>query len=158
MRTLFICYSYLAGNGGGIYAARTHINLFAELSETMTLLYPYKEGMEPKGINCKKINVVPIKDTRSRIRKLLDIYKGKMHRYINIDNKYFDSSLYDIVVFDNSIVSSQLIKRFKNADFKIITIHHNYQIEYLLGDCPFPILLPSLFWTWIYEKEEKGNL
>ena len=59
LRTLFICYSYLSGNGGGIYAARTHINLFAEVSDTMTLLFPYKEGKDPEGVTKKNIEFIP---------------------------------------------------------------------------------------------------
>lgn len=153
LRTLFICYSYLSGNGGGIYAARTHINLFAEVSDTMTLLFPYKKGKDPEGVTKKNIVFIPIKDTRSKLKKGIDYCVGKVHRYVDIISEYVKPDLYDLVVFDNSVVSSSIIALFKNAGIKTITIHHNYQIEYLLGDSSFITLMPKLLWTRIYEKQ-----
>ena len=151
MRTLFIEYFYLKGNQGAIYAAKTHINLFAELSEQMTLIYPYKEGREPEHIHTKNVEMVPIADMRSKLSKFIGLCFGKMHRY-KLASSYFDSKKYDTVVFDSSAVSARLIKRFRNAGIRTITIHHNYQIELLKGDCNKLLLLPSLFWTWIYER------
>ena len=156
MRTLFIEYSYLNGNGGGIYAARTHINLFAELSESMTLFYPYKKGKEAEEILEGNIKMIPVEDKRSKIRKFFDLLVGKVHRY-KFDSKLFDTALYDVVVFDNSVVSSRMIKRFKQAGVKTITIHHNYQIEYLKGDSSRLTLLPQLFWTLVYEGDAVRN-
>lgn len=153
LRTLFICHSYLSGNGGGIYASRTHINLFSEVSDEMTLLYPYKKGKEPEGIYEEKIKMIPIEDTRTRFNKAVDLCFGKVHRYIHIAKQFIKPEYYDLVVFDNSVVSSSLIKHFKKVGIKTITIHHNYQIEYLLGDSSLMTLLPNLLWTWIYEKQ-----
>lgn len=152
MRTLFVTNSYLDGNSGGIYASRTHINLFAEVSESLTLIYPIKEGNAAKYIFEKKINMVPVGDSRNNLRKFIDLCCGKVHRFI-LGKEYFDAEKYDVVVFDNSVVSSGLVKRFKKTGIKTITIHHNYQVEYLLGDSPLLTLLPDLFWTWVYERQ-----
>ena len=43
----------------------------------------------------------------------------------------------DIVVFDNSITSAGLLKEIKKLGVKIITIHHNYELEYYRGTKPF---------------------
>ena len=156
MKTLFITYSYLGGHGGGVYASRTHINLFAALSEKLTLVYPYKQGEEPRGINEAKIEMIPVSDPRSNARKFSDLLRGKVHRY-HLSNDFFDKGKYDVVVFDSSVVSSGLIKKFKKAGMKTVTIHHNYQIEYLLGDGSWLTLLPDLFWTRIYERQAVRN-
>ena len=156
MRTLFISHTYLDGNGGGVYASRTHINLFAQLSESMTLIYPCRDGKVAKHISQKRIVMVPIEDHRSKICKFIDLLCGKVHRF-KLDKHYYDSREYDVVVFDNSVVSSRLIKRFNKAGFMTITIHHNYQIQYLMGDCSRLTLLPNLFWTWIYEGQAVRN-
>ena len=66
---------------------------------------------------------------------------------------HYDAGEYDVVVFDNSVVSSGFVKKFKKAGVKIITIHHNYEIEYILGDSSLVTMLPKLFWTWIYERQ-----
>lgn len=156
MKTLFIEYTYLKGNRGGIYAARTHINLFATLSTEMTLVYPMASGMEPEGIMCNKVKMIPVYDDRSRVRKYTDLLRGYVHRY-NLDESFFDPKRFDIVVFDNSVVSSRLIKKFKAVGIKTITIHHNYQIEYLKGDGSRLTLLPDLLWTKKYEGEAVRN-
>jgi len=152
MRTLFIEFGYLSGHSGGVYASRTHINLFSALSEKFTLVYPWKEGMAPEKINFERIeSLVPVSDSRSRIRKIWDLCRGKVHRF-RLDDSFYDNDKYDIVVFDNSVVSSSLIRKFNKCGIKTITIHHNYQIEYLKGDANKLLLLPLLFWTHIYEK------
>ena len=156
MRTLFITNSYLNGNGGGIYATRTHINLFSELSESMTLLYPYKSGEEPKDINKSKICMIPVEDYRSNARKFFDLLFGKVHRF-SINNVLLNKNIFDVVVFDSSVPSSGLVNTFKKAGIKIITIHHNYQIEYLKGDGDILTLPMELFWTRIYEGQAVRN-
>lgn len=153
LKTLFITSTYLRGNQGVIYASRTHINLFAKISESMTLLYPYKKGKEPDGINEDKIQMVSVEDPRSTLKKGIDLCLGKVHRFIDIAKEYIDSNRYNLVVFDSSVVSSGIVKYAQKKGIKIITIHHNYQIECLLGDCSISILIPCLFWTWIYERQ-----
>ncbi len=156
MKTLFIVYTYLGGHGGGVYAERTNANIFAALSEKMTILYPYKEGEDLKGINTEGLELIPVIDKRGKIRKFFDLVVGKVHRY-KLDESFFDKNRFDVVVFDNSVVSSRLIKRFNKAGIKTITIHLNYQIQYLMGDGSRLTLLPNLFWTWIYEGQAVRN-
>ena len=156
MKVLFIVYTYLGGNGGGVYAERTNVNLFAALSEKMTLVYPYREGEELRGVNTDGLELIPVTDERSKASKFMGLLAGKVHRY-HLDESFFDKNRFDVVVFDNSVVSSRLIKRFNKAGIKTITIHLNYQIEYLLGDSSRITLLPNLFWTWIYEGQSVRN-
>ena len=152
MKVLFLTFTYLKGNRGGIYASRTHINLFAELSEKMTLLYPYKKGMEPDGINEDKIEMVPIEDTRSKFRKYLDLCRGIQSRFYYVVDDYININKYDTVVFDSSQTSAKIINKFKKAGFRIITIHHNYQIEFLKSDQSGIAKWPNIFWTYKSES------
>lgn len=149
MRILLITSSYLWGNGGGIYASRTHINLFRELFSDMTLLYPTKEGRLPEGI-IHDMEMIPVEDTRSPFVKFLALLFGRFNRFER-KAKELAKRKYDIVVFDSSVTSSRCLDCFKSVGTKIITIHHNYQIEYVRGDIPLLLILPTLFWTWIYE-------
>ena len=156
MKTLFIVYTYLSGHGGGVYAERTNVNLFGALSEKMTVLYPYKRGEELQGVNKEGLELIPVEDKRSNFRKFFDLLIGKVHRY-QPDASFCNKKRFDLVVFDNSVVSSKLVKRFNKAGIKTITIHHNYQIQYLKGDSSRVTLLPNLFWTWIYEGQSVRN-
>lgn len=152
MKTLFIEYSYLTGNGGGIYAARAHVNLFARLSSYMTLVYPSNSDDDIEGINTDEIDeLCAIKDTRSFTKKVIDRLNGWFTRYSLLDDALFAPDKYDVVVFDNSVVSAHLIELAKSRGLRVITIHHNYQVEYLKADGK-PLEIPlDLFWTKKHE-------
>lgn len=156
MRTLFITNTYLDGNSGGVYATKAYINAFAQLSETMTLVYAMKDT-SPTDSLCGHINMIPVEDRRTVARKFLDLCFGVVNRFQRNLLGLVDLSQFDIVVFNNSDVSSGLIKIVKKYGLKVITIHHNYQIEYLKGNSSRITLLPNLFWTYIYERDAVRN-
>ena len=151
MKTLFITNTYLRGNSGGVYATKAYINAFAKVSDSMTLIYAMKEGMEPQDIIEEMVAMIPVWDNRSQGRKFLELCMGTVNRFQKKIFELINPSDYDTVVFNNSDVSSGLIKKFKALGLRTITIHHNYQIEYLKGDSSWINLLPNLFWTYIYE-------
>lgn len=152
MKTLFITNTYLTGNSGGVYATKAYINAFAKLSEQMTVVYAMKEGAEAKDIIMDNVTMVPVWDSRTRIHKYIDLCLGVITRFQKSCFKIITPEIYDTVVFNNSEASSGLINKFKKLGLNVITIHHNYQIEYLKGDCNIICLLPKLFWTNIYER------
>lgn len=157
MKTLFITNTYLRGNSGGVYATKAYINAFAQVSDSMTLIYAMKEGMEPQDILEDRITMIPVWDNRSQGRKFVDLCLGTVTRFQKKVFKLINPSDYDTVVFNNSDVSSGLIRKFKAMGLKTITIHHNYQIEYLKGDSSAITILPNLFWTYIYEGAAVRN-
>lgn len=129
MKTLFITNSYLRGNSGGIYATKAYINAFALLSESMTLVYAMKEGLDAQDILEDKITMIPVWDDRSKAHKFMDLCLGAVNRFQKRIFKLIDPLSFDTVVFNNSDVRSGLINKFKALGVKTITIHHNYQIE-----------------------------
>lgn len=157
MKTLFLTNTYLAGNSGGVYATKAYINAFARISKSMTLVYSMKDGADATDILDDRITMVPIWDQRSKVRKFLDLCLGTVNRHQKNLFKYINPSDFDTVIFNNSDVSSGLIRKFKRLGLRTITIHHNYQIEYLRGDSGWITLLPSLFWTYIYEGQAVRN-
>ena len=159
MRTLFVTYHYLHGNGGGVFASRGYVNAFAELSEHLTLLCPVKEGIAPEGI-ASSIQVVPVGYEKSRWRKFIDLLLGRIHRFFGVFDGVLASEPFDLVVFDTCYVSFRLIRKAQRKGCKVITIHHNAQCGYVRDNYRFPVRLPLLFWTWICERNavRKSNL
>ena len=157
MKTLFLTNTYLTGNSGGVYATKAYINAFAMLSESITLVYAMREGADAADILQERITMVPVWDKRSKVRKFMDLCLGTVNRFQKKIFELVNPSDFDTVVFNNSDVSSGLIKKFKVLGLKTITIHHNYQIEYLRGDCDWITMLPNLFWTYIYEGQAARN-
>lgn len=150
MRTLFISFSYLNGNGGGIYATKAYINAFAQLSQPLTLLYPAKDNTTINGLS-DNIIFEPVEDKRSKVSKTIDYILGHIHRFENIPDAFFDIQRYDVVVFNNSTCSHRLINKFKAVGIKTITIHHNFQLEYVKADYSFLLRGITLFWTKQFE-------
>ena len=137
-----VTHHYLHGNGGGVYASRAYINAFAEIADYITLLYPMKEGLDIEGIS-NKVNAIPIYNKKGRVRKALGLLTGKIHRYFDCFENYLKQADYDYVVFDSSYVSFRLIDIAHQYGCKVITIHHNYQVEYVKGNS-------TRFWRGIY--------
>lgn len=153
MNILFLTHHFLHGNGGGVFASRAYINAFAELSDSLTLLYPMKKGMEAQCIS-EKVKRVPVYYEKSKISKLIALYQGKVHRYsAEHFRTIIEKGAYDIVVFDSSLVSFHLIHIARKQGLKVITIHHNYQLEYFRDNASTLTRLPWMFWTKRYEKE-----
>lgn len=156
MKTLYITNNYLKGGSGAIYASKAFVNCFAAVSDSMTLIYPTKSGCDATDIN-SKVELVPVADRRSKIRKLVDLLFGKMHRYGTETTRYFDATKYDVAVFDTSVVSYRLIKKAKKAGLKCVCIHHNYQIEFVKDDTKWYLMPITLLWTYFSEKEAVCN-
>lgn len=144
---------YLAGNGGGVYASRAYINAFAEISSHMTLVYPRKPNHEPQGLSDKISELYPIDFGISKWRKGLRMIFGKISPINNLPEIFYDSSKYDVVVFNNSCVSQGLISSFKKANIKVITIHHNFELEYLRDNLSFFPWFPNFIATYFVEKK-----
>ena len=151
MRTLFVTYHYLHGNGGGVFASRGYINAFAGLSERLTLLCPVKDGMAPEEI-VPSVRVIPVGYEKPRWRKFVDLLLGKIHRYFGVFDRVLASEPFDLVVFDTCYVSFRLMRKARRKGCRVITVHHNYQCEYVRDNYRFPVRFPFLFWTRICER------
>lgn len=152
MNVLFVTHHYLHGNGGGVFASRAYINAFAEIAEHVTLLYPYKDGMEIEKIS-PQIEAIPVRDEKSRIRKMFRLLYGKLHRYYDIFEPMLVKGNYDLVVFDNSRVSLGLIDVAHQYNKRVITIHHNCELEYVRDNSRGLLGLANLYWTKRQEKQ-----
>lgn len=145
MKVLFVTHNYLHIQGGGAYATRAIVNAFAEVADSVKLLYPAVRNSPLPKIN-PLVEAIPIYYESPRIIKALNVYMGKIHRYYKAFNQYIDSDI-DTVVFDTSIVSHKLIEVAKRRNLKVITIHHNYQVEFAKDDTPISIKLPLVYWV-----------
>ena len=154
MKILFVTNHFLDGNGGGVFASRAYINAFAELSSSITLLYP-DNGKNISEKLSTKINLKGIKYDKNKILKLLDIYKGKINRFQDLVVKEASEINADLVVFDNSRSSAGSIEKLKDLGFKVITIHHNYEMEYYKA-CKPPIYGRNRLMSLIKKTEKNA--
>ncbi len=136
MKILIITLHYLDQNSGGSFASRAFINAFANIADSSILLYPDR-GISIREYIDSTCELKGIVDKRSKLKRGIDIYRGIIHRFnSNIVLTEIDLFNPDIVVFDNSRCSAGLIEKLKRRKKKIITIHHNFELEYYKGTKP----------------------
>lgn len=153
MKILFVTNHYLDTTGGGSFASRSFANAFAEISTDCLLIYPDRGNDISKLIN-NKYKTKGVKYKKIKLLKLIDIYIGRINRFYNTILNIVNDYNPDIVVFDNSQCSFKHIRKIKNLGKKIITIHHNYQMEYHNGtNLNCLIKYPFLYYMKKAEKE-----
>lgn len=156
MSILVVTHHFLNGNGGGVFASRAYINAFAELYSDVTLMYPAKEGHPIEHIN-NSVKLIPVTYDIPKLQKLWHVLTGASHRYMEAFRKEIQKNKYDIVVFDASNVTWKTIDIAKQSGAKVVTIHHNYQMEYDRDNC-MPLLRPIiLYWTRKREGQSVRN-
>jgi len=152
MKVLFFTHHYLDDNSGGSFASRAYINAFTEIADSCMLMYPDR-GIPIKDFIHKNCILKGIPNRRNNIQKVIDIYKGKIHRYSDIMISQVEEFKPDIVVFDNSRTTAGMLNEVKKTGVKTITIHHNYEMEYYSGT------KPSIAWRipfmYYMEKAER---
>lgn len=152
-RILFVTHHTLVGNGGGVFATKAFIHAFSTIYPGMTVLYPIKNDDVYLNNEKWEIDLLPIRYAAPKYLKLLDLIKGKVHRYFHCFEDVLDKKEIDIVVFDNSRVSYGLIDIAHKRGLKVITIHHNSEYEYTRDNYTGIIKYLMLHWVKKYEKE-----
>lgn len=152
MKILIITHHYLNGFGGGSFASKAFINAFSKIYNDVTLLYPVKNVHETIDLD-EKIKKIPVAYNISKYKKFINLCIGKTHRYYNIFEDIIKQSQYNYIIFDNSCVSYHLIDLAHKYNSKVITIHHNYEYEYVRDSSAWFIRPIRLFWVKKYEKQ-----
>ena len=130
MKTLFVTYHYLHGHGGSVFASRAYVNAFAALSQRMTLICPVTRENGPEGL-ADGIKVVPVLRSRNPLVYVRNFVLGVLHRYYDVFPRVLREGGFDTVVFDTCYASIRLLEKARQAGCRIITVHHNYQQEFV---------------------------
>lgn len=156
MKVLVITNHCLDSVGGGTFASIAFINGFAALFSQVILIYPVGNSEVLEILNPNIIKIPVINDSNV-FKKLLNIYLGVINRF----NKVIFPTVFeynpDIIVFDNSIASAGYVKKLKELGKKIITIHHNYEVQYYKGS-PVNILYRRAFMFHLKNAERNAVL
>lgn len=154
-RVLIVTYHLLNGVGGGIYASRAYINAFAELFSIdgeVTLLYPQAEGKPIEGID-PRVHLLPVYNKSSRLKKGVDLMRGRVNWHYLALPELLKREQFDIIVFDNSRASKDMIDLAHQYGAKVITIHHNCELEFNRDNSSWPLRPLLLYLTRKYEGD-----
>lgn len=156
MKILIITRHYLDQNTGGPNVSKAYITALAELYNNSVLIYPEYAGRDTSMYLPLSIKKIPCYDSRSKIIKGLDIYRGRLHRFTSFVKEHLKQNTYDVIVIDHSLTAAELLNPIKNTNAKIITIHHNVEAEYVKDN--MPSFLFSLPYVYYVKKAEKDSL
>lgn len=153
-KVLFITNHYIDQNFGGPNATKSFIYAFSSLYENITLIYPDYEGSSIIDYIPSCVKRVPCYDKRSLFKKVADIYRGKVTRYIDFLKDHLNTNKYDVIVIDHSKIWANNTESFCSSKATIVTIHHNVEKNYL-RDNPINILirLPYNYYSLKAEKD-----
>lgn len=152
MKVLFVTHHYLDGFGGGTFASRGYINAFARIADEITLLCPVRGDRMPESID-PSVRIVPVEDRRGRLAKLARIIAGRLHRYDDAFPGELGKCSYDHVVFDTCYPSFRMIAPAHDAGCKVVTIHHNFQLDFVRDNTVGPLRAVMSYWTRRCERE-----
>lgn len=155
MRILFICKDNPFGVGGANFAAHAFLRAFSDLAEGQIDVVMSSEIQEENSIRVANYYKTP---PRSFVSKILSVVTGQMHRHtLTVKRLLKSGQRYDLVVFNNSKVSANLLEVTRATGAKRVTIHHNLELEYFLDNTPNAIFR-RLFKKHVAEAERTSYL
>lgn len=157
-KVLFITNHYLDQTFGGPNASKAFINAFASIYPGMALIFPDYNGSTIREYLPQGIKLFPCFDNRSKIKKVVDVYAGKVTRYGIFLANHLKSNEYDVIVIDHSKIWSNNASLLSSSKATIITIHHNVEGNYL-KDNPISALIriPYNYYSNKAEREAVCN-
>ncbi len=138
MRILFICKDNPFGVGGGSYATHAYLRAFSDLSKGDIDVFMASYIKEDPSIPVAHYYRV---EPRTLIKRALSLFSGNLHRNVPAVRKHLrQDAHYDLVVFNNSRVTSGLIRQVKDLGIPVATIHHNMETEFFVDNTPNPFI------------------
>ena len=102
-------------NNGGSNASKGFIWSFGYIYSDCTLIYPEHDGVDSSRFIPVSVKEVPVFDHRSKLRKGLDVYRGRLHRFVDFVKDYLKHEKYDVIVLDHSVTAAGLIDTVKKS-------------------------------------------
>jgi hypothetical protein len=127
LRLLIVTNHYLDNRSGGSLASIAFINAFSFYFENATCIFPFR-GKESLSLLDRKVYLIPVNYNRPKFYKLLNRIGENIHFFQKSFNKEIENTNYDLILFDHSSASLNLIDK---INIPSITIHHNFESEYL---------------------------
>lgn len=155
-RIIIINHANPFAKGGGSYASRAYMKAFAEWAEggadiCLDAESPFVE--DPTILAAKYIKVVK----RSFFKRALSLINGDIQRYTSFIKKHLSKGQYNYewAVVSGAAEGGALVDYFHSYGIKVVTIHHNYEPEYIYGNTSIPIL-KSLLKYHSYNLQKKA--
>lgn len=156
-RLLFITHHKLNENNGGSNASKGFLHCFAALYDNCAVLSPAFEGPTAPYVPLN-VKMYHPHDTRSKVRKLTDMYRGVISPLYDAVRQHLKTHQYDVIVVDHSFSGAGVIKYIKSTGARLITIHHNVERDYLHDNSKERPLFYRFAFLYYSRKAERDSL
>ena len=153
-RVLFLATNDFNVFGGGPQAVRAYLDSTLEIfgNDNVDVMI----GEEYKLLDeYQNLNVIRI-PKRAKIRSLYEIFKGTMSRWsiplLRFINQHYKE--YDLIILNYSITGI-IVPSIKKLGLKVVTIHHNEEIEYNMDNKTI-YTLGGRWSYWINKAQKKA--
>lgn len=133
-RILFITMHNPFGFDGGSVATNSFLKLLSFSENTSVDLCMANEWFVKDRENELNIKNLFLSKERNFLEKFIGYFQGILHRYYASAMMALENNEYDYVVLDKSLLAGGILKVIKKRNCKIITIHHNFELEYYKDD------------------------
>ena len=155
-KLLYITHHKLDDNNGGCNASKGFLHCFAGLFDEGAVICHSMDN--PSPYIPSNITFYPMQDRRSKVRKLLDMYRGAISGHYYFVRQHLKEHHYDVVVIDHTFTGAGLSEYIKSTGAKLITIHHNVERDYLRDNGKERPLLYRFPFLYYCRKAEKDCL
>jgi hypothetical protein len=155
-RLLFITHHELDKNNGGSNGSKGFLHCFASLFDDCSIICHEIEDTQP--YIPANVKYYPMRDKRSKVRKLFDMYRGAISGHYYFVREHLKTHQYDIVVIDHTFTGAGLSRYIKATGAKLITIHHNVERDYLRDNSKEKPLLFRYPFLYYCKKSERDCL
>lgn len=134
MKVLIITKHYLDQSLGGPNCSKAFVKALTSIYNDCVLIYPEHNDHTTSMpfINADNVKIVPCYDKRSKLKKGIDTYFGRIHRFGEFVRDFLRKNTFDIIFIDHSFTaSSGVIKTIMKTNCKIVTLHHNVESNYI---------------------------
>ena len=142
---------------GGAFATKAYLEAFVKLYPQRVTLF-VSDSYTKDNHKYQPSEIIKVKN-RAKIKGVIGLFIGKLTRFEFAVKKWLHNNKnnLELVIFDGSIIGGSHYDKFKKLNVKMVTIHHNYELEYHLenksietfkGKCSF----------WIQKLERKAYL
>ena len=151
-KLLFVSYQDPYGQGGGAFASHAFLKAFSILfSGNVDLVIA--DSCQSQSDNSILLNRTYRVPPRNMIKKIKSLFIGGLNRYSDFLSKILKVNYYDFIVISGSLAYCHYLKEAKSNGTKIITIHHNYEVEYFKDNVLNPI--ERFFWVRNVKRVER---
>jgi glycosyltransferase involved in cell wall biosynthesis len=143
--------------GGGAFATRAYLEALNKIYPKQVVLF-VADSYEDDELSYKSSKIIKVLP-RTKLKAVLGILIGKLTRFDKIIKSWIkdNKNNIDTVIFDGGLVGGSFINIFKEYNCKLVTIHHNYEVEYHKENKSRETI-KGIFFYWIKKFEKRAYL